>query len=71
MQNTEGISETVDKQTEMSSGFWATALDLGRRCGPGVFFVGIQPKLLRAGVNHAVTFATYNQLLQMLDSPPI
>ena len=65
MQNTQGELNT-DENNQGS--FYDTAVTLYRKCGPGVFFVGIQPKLLRAGVNHAMTFATYNQLLQILDS---
>lgn len=75
MQNTQGQTNTltndgqrIDTGTSNGEGFWASATELFRKFGPSVFFVGIQPKLLRAGVNHAVTFSTYNQLLQMLDS---
>jgi len=34
--------------------------------GPGGFFDGLTPKLLRAMVNHAVTFAIYEKLMEYL-----
>lgn len=35
------------------------ALYLNERFGPGVFFEGLNPKMIRAGVNHAVTFCVF------------
>lgn len=61
-------SEAIEGESAGATGFWATAVELYSKCGPSVFFVGIQPKLLRAGLNHAVTFATYNQLLQLFNT---
>jgi len=46
--------------------FLQTALDLKERCGWGVFYEGIQPKLLRAAINHSVTFSVYNAVMSNL-----
>ena len=60
IQNTQG---TKGYKAERDTGFLATALRLQRTFGWGVFYDGVQPKLLRAAVNHSVTFWVYNLIL--------
>jgi solute carrier family 25 carnitine/acylcarnitine transporter 20/29 len=57
MQNTEGVS---GKQ----SGMLATAIELKNKYGYGVFYDGITPKMIRAAINHAVTFYIYEFLIK-------
>ena len=57
MQNTEGVGD------ESSLGFFETGAALYHRFGPGVFYDGISSKVLRAAVNHAVTFFVYDLIL--------
>jgi hypothetical protein len=40
-----------------------TALALKERGGLGIFYDGITPKLIRASLNHAVTFYLYEQIM--------
>lgn len=53
VQNTEG--EDI--------GVWQVIQDLYREGGIGAFFDGLTPKMLRAAVNHAVTFFVYDLIL--------
>ena len=59
IQNTQGTK---------GEGFLATALRLQRTFGWGVFYDGVQPKLLRAAVNHSVTFWVYNLILNWVSA---
>ena len=56
MQNTQGESSE-------SLGFLETAVSLQQKFGWGIFYEGVQPKLLRAAVNHSVTFYIYNLII--------
>ena len=42
------------------------AIYLYRQFGITVFFDGLTPKLIRAGVNHSVTFAIFNAIMDRL-----
>lgn len=62
VQNTEGGADhTVST--------WDVAADLYRRGGVAAFFDGLTPKMLRAAVNHAVTFWVYARVLEALQVP--
>lgn len=61
MQNTAGPSSVGAAQAP--KGFFATAADLRRRGGWGIFFDGLTPKMLRAAINHAVTFYVYDTVM--------
>ena len=61
MQNTRGRDKSA------SLGFIDTAISLQQKFGWGIFFEGIQPKLLRAAVNHSVTFYIYNLIVSYID----
>lgn len=74
MQNTKGVKKSndrnnidccqlVDTQPMLSEGYLETAMKLYTLHGFGIFFEGIQPKLVRAAVNHSVTFYVYNLLI--------
>ena len=56
--NTSGATQPAPSQ-----GFVATAAALYAQGGVAVFFDGLSPKMLRAAVNHAVTFAVYDLLV--------
>jgi solute carrier family 25 carnitine/acylcarnitine transporter 20/29 len=58
IQNTQG----EDKE----QGFLQVASELYENHGPGVFYDGIAPRLLRQAVNHAVTFGVYDALYHNL-----
>jgi hypothetical protein len=60
MQNTQG-----DDDGEQGN-FMGVAIDLYRKEGLGVFYDGITPKCIRAGVNHSVTFFVYDLLMKAL-----
>jgi len=45
---------------------WEVARQLYRQRGIGGFFDGLTPKMLRAAVNHSVTFFVYDIILQWL-----
>lgn len=57
IQNTEG-NKAVD--------LWETTGALYRREGIGGFWNGLTPKMLRAAVNHSVTFFTYDVMMNKL-----
>ncbi|KAJ1404966.1 mitochondrial carrier domain-containing protein [Ochromonadaceae sp. CCMP2298] len=59
--NQGGIEADVDTARV---GFWATGARLRREQGWGVFYDGITPKLMRASLNHAVTFYVYELLMR-------
>eukprot|EP00960_Hanusia_phi_P044285 756559-Hanusia_phi.AAC.1 len=60
IQNTEGRSRAPTT--------FETACDLYTRGGIGVFFDGIESKMLRAATNHAVTFFVYDAVMKFLNS---
>ena len=57
VQNTEGGN---------SSSAFDIAIDLYKNEGIGAFFNGLTPKMLRASVNHAVTFWVYDFMMDVL-----
>mmetsp|Transcript_7397 Transcript_7397/g.12189 ORF Transcript_7397/g.12189 Transcript_7397/m.12189 type:complete len:408 (-) Transcript_7397:398-1621(-) len=57
VQNTEGGD---------SSSAFDIAVQLYKEEGPGAFFNGLTPKMLRASVNHAVTFWVYDLMMDVL-----
>lgn len=69
-QNTLGSIPSDSKaegQSSRSQGYFVTAMELNNKFGPGIFFEGIQPKLLRAAVNHSVTFFCYDLIIRWLN----
>ncbi len=56
MQNTVGSSEEAPSMI-------STAIELGKRGGIGIFFDGLTPKLIRASINHAVTFYVFDLIV--------
>lgn len=58
VQNTSGEDEHVSS--------WSVCRTLYREGGIGAFFDGLTPKLLRAAVNHAVTFTIYDTIMQSI-----
>ena len=65
MQNTQG-SENYGSESMVEKNLWDTAVSLQKEFGFGIFFDGISPKLLRATVNHSVTFFVYDLILRSL-----
>ena len=65
----ESISESTVSSSSSSSStegsFMQTAQGLYNKGGVSIFFDGLSPKMLRAAVNHAVTFFTYDLLLHV------
>lgn len=64
----ESISESTVSSSSSSStqgNFIQTAQGLYNKGGVSIFFDGLSPKMLRAAVNHAVTFFTYDLLLHV------
>jgi lipoprotein signal peptidase len=57
VQNTEGGTSSSSKTS------WDITKELYRTGGIGVFFDGITPKMLRAAINHAVTFFLYDLIV--------
>ena len=57
LQNTKG---------DETKGAWNVAYDLYKDGGVAAFFDGITPKMLRAAVNHAVTFWVYDLIMAQL-----
>lgn len=66
MQNTQGDLTVPHTPTERAPNIWQTAVSLQNQFGFGIFFDGISPKLLRAAVNHSVTFFVYDNILRSL-----
>jgi solute carrier family 25 carnitine/acylcarnitine transporter 20/29 len=64
MQNTEGSS--VLTEVIKSDSFMETASSLYQRGGVSIFFDGISPKLIRAAINHSVTFYIYDLITTKL-----
>lgn len=58
VQNTDGKGDTVSSI--------AVAMQLYKDGGVAAFFDGLQPKMIRAGVNHAVTFWVYEICIGVL-----
>lgn len=58
MQNTEGGAD--------DSNAIDVAIQLYKDEGVGAFFNGLTPKMLRASVNHAVTFWVYDLMMGVL-----
>ena len=63
MQNTQGKGDPGSRIVEEQN-LWNTAVALQKEFGFGIFFDGISPKLLRAAVNHSVTFFVYDIILR-------
>ena len=66
MQNTQGDINAPHSSSEPTQNIWQTAVALQNKFGFGIFFDGISPKLLRAAVNHSVTFFVYDNILRSL-----
>lgn len=65
------VVKTAQQNTQgqgNSKGFLETASELNGKYGVGVFFDGLGPKLVRAAVNHAVTFFAYDSFMSILQS---
>jgi Mitochondrial carrier protein len=62
VQNTEG-------GTTVSS--WSVAKQLYLQGGVGAFFDGLTPKMLRAALNHSVTFYMYDIIMRSLTTPSV
>jgi hypothetical protein len=45
---------------------WQIVDDLYKQGGVGAFFDGLTPKMMRAAINHAVTFFVYANILEAL-----
>lgn len=58
VQNTDGKGDTLSSI--------AVAMQLYKDGGVAAFFDGLQPKMIRAGVNHAVTFWVYESCIGAL-----
>ena len=71
IQNTQGgassesIDSVIDRAAEEVSTYEAFQI-LKQEQGWGVFYDGITPKLLRASVNHAVTFFVFDFIMQRI-----
>jgi Mitochondrial carrier protein len=61
MQNTVGFK----KGSEESMSMLETALELKEKGGLGIFYDGITPKLIRASLNHGVTFYLYDNIMAL------
>ncbi|GKZ00488.1 hypothetical protein MPSEU_001001300 [Mayamaea pseudoterrestris] len=61
------VQNTAGEEGHVSS--WSVCRKLYNEGGIGAFFDGLTPKLLRAAVNHAVTFAIYDAIMQSLMPP--
>ena len=64
MQNTQG--DPTCHALDRDPNIWETAVALQRDFGFGIFFDGISPKLLRAALNHSVTFFCYDLILRSI-----
>lgn len=60
VQNTRGGDESSS-----DTNCWEVAKSLYERQGMAGFWDGLTPRMLRAAVNHAVTFATYEWIIQL------
>ena len=56
----------VDLDGGKRESFGEATMRLWRAGGMGIFWDGLTPKLLRAVVNHAVTFVVYEELMSAL-----
>ena len=65
MQNTQGNGD-LGPNVPDERNLWTTAVALQKEFGFRIFFDGISPKLLRAAVNHSVTFFVYDYILRSL-----
>jgi solute carrier family 25 (mitochondrial carnitine/acylcarnitine transporter), member 20/29 len=65
MQNKLGSNSQNSIDTQ-NVGFFETALQLQRTFGFGIFYQGVQPKLLRAAVHHSVTFYFFEKITTAL-----
>ena len=80
MQNTQGSGsnqQTASMSSSSSSSsdssafgqtMLSTALELAKRGGLSAFYDGITPKLIRASINHSVTFFVYDFLINKVFS---
>ena len=66
MQNTQGEADSGSSIPATEKNMWETAVALQEEFGFGIFFDGISPKLLRAAVNHSVTFFVYDYILRSI-----
>ena len=62
MQNT--LGENIGQSTQSKPTMLSTAISLQKKGGWKIFFDGIVPKLLRASVNHSVTFYIYEAIMK-------
>jgi len=61
------VVKTVVQNTEGGdTSTWEVMSDLYKTGGMGAFFDGLTPKMIRAAINHAVTFYMYDQILSVL-----
>lgn len=67
MQNTQGDpTNQSNLALDRDPNIWETAVTLQKEYGFGIFFDGISPKLLRAALNHSVTFFCYDLILRSI-----
>jgi hypothetical protein len=69
VQNTEGAA--ADNNNDVTTTTWDVIGDLFQTGGIGAFFDGLTPKLLRAAVNHSVTFFMYGTIITALQVPHV
>lgn len=68
VQDTNGSEEQNSSSVVVARDTWQVVQDLYASGGVGAFYDGIGPKLLRAGVFHAVTFWVYDTILPSIES---
>lgn len=61
------VQNTSGGEGHVSS--WTVSRQLYQEGGVGAFFDGLTPKLLRAAVNHAVTFTIYDAIMHSIIPP--
>lgn len=72
VQNTDGNNKSNNNSNNMgdhdnnNTSTWTIIQQLYQTGGVGAFFDGLTPKLLRAAINHAVTFFLYDTIVQFL-----
>ena len=69
LQNNEGSEAFIDTgafRDEKNPTTLEVAIYLYQQFGISVFFDGLTPKLIRASVNHSVTFAIFNGIMDRL-----
>ena len=72
MQNTEGGSNKEEAEDKGQVRSNASAIEISKQLyeegGIGAFFDGLTPKMLRAAVNHAVTFWIYDLIIKKMSA---